>query len=333
MRETVEIKFLAKPIAEASDEEVSGAQFLMAIRERTALNDAVFEKLPHLKLILQTGGHAYHIDAEAAKKRGIAIALGRRVKAPLLSVPELTIAMCLGAVHLLPQAQAAMRSGGWPLLTGRTLSGRRLGILGMGRHGSRVADIAKKAFSMEVVAWDRTEEKDPVRKELERQGGENGQGEATGQGGAKGQGGMDVPGRTNEPGEVIPRVPLDELLATSDIVSIHLRLSPESTQLLNADRLSRMKRGAILINTSRGAIVDETALVESLQQGRLSGAGLDVFEQEPLAANSPLRTLPNVLLTPHIGWTVEEVFEEFARIACTQLKEWLAGTLAASELY
>jgi phosphoglycerate dehydrogenase-like enzyme len=137
---------------------------------------------------------------------------------------------------------------------------------------------------------------------------------------------------TYETGDGIKRLSLDELLETSDVVSIHLRLSKESTGLINKERLAKMKPGAILINTSRGAIVDENALTEALRAGTLAGAGLDVFVQEPLASDSPLRSLDNVILTPHIGWTVEEVFEEFANIACTQLMEYLNGTLASSEL-
>jgi phosphoglycerate dehydrogenase-like enzyme len=291
----VDIRFLGTSIDDATDEQLSSVNFLMAIRERTALTEQVFARLPQLKLILQTGGHAYHIDREAAQKRGITIALGRRIKAPLASVPELTIAMMLGLVHLIPQAQRAMRAGEWPLLTGRTLKGRRLGILGIGRHGGNVARIAKTAFGMEVVAWAR-------------------------------------PGSTNNEMDEIPRLPLDELLRKSDVVSIHLRLSKESTGLLNADRLKTMKKDAILINTSRGAIVDEQALIEVLKTGQLAGAGLDVFVHEPLPIDSPLRSLNNVLLTPHIGWTVEEVFEEFAEIASTQLLQFLQGTLPDSEM-
>jgi D-3-phosphoglycerate dehydrogenase len=203
--------------------------------------------------------------------------------------------MMLGLMHLVPQAQQAMRAGEWPLLTGRTLKGRRLGILGLGRHGNNVAHIAKTAFNMEVVAW-------------HREGGS-----------------------AAAPGD-IPRLPLDELLQTSDVVSIHLRLSPESTGLLDAKKLQAMKPGSILVNTSRGAIVDETALIEALTHGPLGGAGLDVFTNEPLSPDSPLRSLNNVMLTPHIGWTVEEVFAEFAEIACTQLLQYLDGSLAVSEL-
>lgn len=295
MNDLVEIKYLKEPIADVDKSELEHASFLMAIRERTALTDEVFGRLPHLKLILQTGGHAYHIDSAAAKKRGIAIALSRRGKAPLASVPELTFAMILGLLHLVPQANSAMHSGRWPVLVGRTLSNRRLGILGMGRHGSRVAEIAHTVFNMEVVAWDR-------------------------------------PGNSHDKKGSFPMLPLDEVLETSDVVSIHLRLSKESTELMNAEKLRRMKKGAILINTSRGAIVDEKALIEALTNGPLAGAGLDVFAHEPLAIDSPLRSLQNVILTPHIGWTVEEVFEEFAQIASTQLFEYIHGTLAVSEL-
>ncbi|AOP33810.1 hypothetical protein A0128_08110 [Leptospira tipperaryensis] len=293
--ESVHIKYITKPLEEMSEEELKDVIFLMAIRERTPLTAKNFDLLPNLKLVLQTGGHAYHIDQEAASERGIKIALGRRAKAPILSVPELTVAIMLSLVHLIPQAQVEMKSGGWPKLLGRTLSNRRLGILGLGRHGSKVAEIAKSAFQMDVVSWERP---------------------------------------TNSPStnQNFPRLPLEELLKTSDIISVHLRLSPESTGLLSAETFQLFKEGSILINTSRGAILDETALVHCLQNGPIAAAGLDVFEKEPLDKNSPLRRLDNVLLTPHIGWTVEEVFEEFAQIAATQVAQYLDGNLPSSEL-
>jgi D-3-phosphoglycerate dehydrogenase / 2-oxoglutarate reductase len=295
VKDMVDLKFLHRPIAEAADAELINVHFLMAIRERTALTEEVFARLPKLKLVLQTGGHAYHVDQAAAEKRGIAIALGRRIKAPLASVPELTMAFMLGLMHLIPQAQHAMRAGEWPLLTGRTLKGRRLGILGIGRHGGNVARIAKTAFGMEVVAWDR-------------------------------------PGSANKTMDDVPRLGLDELLKTSDVVSIHLRLSPESNGLVSSEKLQLMKKGSILINTARGAIVDEAALIDALTYGPLAGAGLDVFTDEPLTPDSILRKLNNVMLTPHVGWTVEEVFEEFTEIACTQVAQFLSNSLPESEL-
>jgi phosphoglycerate dehydrogenase-like enzyme len=295
VKELVEIKFLKEPIENADDSEIEEAQFLMTLRERTILDEQVFKRMPNLKLVLQTGGHAYHINTSAAQKHNIIITLGRRVNAPLISVPELTFAFALSLMHKVHLGNMTMHNGQWQLFTGRTLSNRRLGILGLGRHGSRVAEFAGTAFNMEVVAWDRA-------------------------------------AKTYDTSNNIIRLPLDELLETSDVVSIHLRLLKESTRLMNKERLEKMKAGAILINTSRGAIVDENALVEVLTKGPLAGAGLDVFTDEPLAIDSPLRKLNNVILTPHIGWTVEEVFEEFAQIACTQLIEHLNGTLAKSEL-
>jgi D-3-phosphoglycerate dehydrogenase / 2-oxoglutarate reductase len=295
LRESVDIQFLSKPIGEVPDTELSEVKFLVALRERTALTKEVFARMPKLRFIMQTGGHAYHIDQLAAENKGITIALGRRVKAPQVAIPELTFAMMLGLMHKIPQSQPAMHKGEWPLVMGRTLNRRRLGILGMGRHGSRVAEIAKNAFNMDVVAWARAETCNQL---------------------------------TND----IPRLQLNELLRTSDVVSIHLRLSPESKNLLNAENLKTMKSGAILINTSRGAIVNEQALIDALKNGPLASAGLDVYTHEPLAHDSPLRSLGNVILTPHIGWTVEEVFEEFAQIACTQLQQYLQGNLPASEL-
>jgi phosphoglycerate dehydrogenase-like enzyme len=295
LKALVEVRFLKRPIETTSDSEIEQAQFLMALRERTALNAEVFDRMPKLKLVLQTGAHAYHIDTAAAQKKNILVALGRRVKAPMMSVPELTFAFILGLMHKTYEGNHAMKNGEWNLLTGRTLSKRRLGILGLGRHGWRVAQIASNAFNMEVVAWNRTQDSYVTS---------NG----------------------------IKRLPLDELLETSDVVSIHLALSKESVGLINKERLARMKRGALLINTSRGAIVDEEALFEALKHGTIAGAGLDVFVQEPLPPGSPLRTLNNVILTPHVGWTVEEVFEEFANIASRQLMDYLNGTLQGSEL-
>ena len=250
----VDLKFLPQHLDRTSDADISPAQFIMAIRERTALDEPVFQRMPHLKLILQTGGHAYHIDRSAAQKHNIQIALGRQVTAPLHSVPELTFAFALGLIHKVNQGNGIMHNGKWQLLTGRTLANRRLGILGLGRHGLRVAQIASTAFKMEAVAWER------------------------------------VP-QTEGASSPFKRIPLDELLETSDVVSIHLRLSDASAGLMNKERLEKMKPGAILINTARGAIVDENALVEVLTHGPLAAAGLDVFAQEPLATNSPLRTL------------------------------------------
>lgn len=294
MRELADVEVLDRPLADVPDAALADVELLFAVRERTRLDAATLARLPRLRVILQSGGHAYHLDAAAARERGIVVTLGRRGRGPRAAVPELTFALMIGALRHLPTAVRQLTAGEWPALTGRTLAGRRLGLLGTGRHGANVARIAE-AFGMEVVAWARP-----------------------------GSAGADPS---------IPRLPLEELLATSDVVSVHLRMSEEVRGLLDGDRLRGMRPGAVLVNTSRGAIVDEAALVEVLRDGPLAAAGLDVFAVEPLPADSPLRTLPNALLTPHLGWTVEEVFDEFAAIAADQLADYLRGTLDPGELH
>lgn len=271
------------------------AQIILALRERTKLDHNFFETCPALELVLQTGGHAYHIDQSAATEKGIVITLGRRVSKPTVVVPELALGFMLGLVRQIYPLTTSMRQGEWQGTVGGSLAGRTLGILGYGRHGKPVARLAA-AFGMHVIAWDRT-------------------------------------GLHTEPDEFgVRRVALDQLLAEADFVSIHLRLSDESRGLLSRENLWKMKPGAFLINTSRGAIIDEAALIDALRQKRIAGAGLDVFATEPLPASSPLRTMPNVLLTPHVGWQVRDVFHEFAAIAADQLAVWLNHELPASDV-
>lgn len=294
LSELADVRFLDAALTDAPDDELHDVQVVLAIRERTRLDADALARLPRLELLLQTGGHGYHIDTDTARHRGILIALGRRAVAARAAVPELTFALMIGAMRHLGQAQHEVAAGRWPSLIGRCLSGRRLGLLGVGRHGAQVARIAE-AFGMEVIAWDR-------------------------------------PGSAAADDLGVQRVDLDTLLRSCDVVSVHLRLSPESTGLLDADRLNRCKPGAVLVNTARGAIVDETALVTALREGPLAAAGLDVFTDEPLPAHSALRAQPNVVLTPHIGWTVEEVFDEFAAIAADQLDDYLSERLDPAEL-
>jgi phosphoglycerate dehydrogenase-like enzyme len=296
LRELAEVTVLDRPLHAGDLERLAGVRVLLTIRERTRLDDALLERLPDLELILQTGGHAYHIDQEAATRRGIVVALSRRARMATASVPELSFGLMLAVLRRIHPLAAELAAGAWPPAMGGTLAGRTLGILGLGRHGRPVARIAA-AFGMVVLAWDR----DPGRDHAD-----------------------------DEP--VAERLPLDDLLERADVVSVHLKLSPESTGLLDRDRLARMRAGAILVNTARGAIVDEQALLEALHSGHLAGAGLDVFATEPLPADHPLRTAPNVVLTPHIGWKVEEVFTEWAEIAAEQLAAWLDGRLPAAEV-
>ena len=295
LRQLVDVQILDRPIHMEDYHLLKDAQFLLALRERTKLDRQFFDACSKLELVLQTGGHAYHIDKSAASQKGIVIALGRRVSKPTVVIPELVFSLMLGLVRQIYPLTAEMRDGGWPELMGGSLAGRTLGILGYGRLGRPVARLGE-AFGMKVVAWDRT--------------------------GASS--GSDAFG--------VRRLPLDDLLAISDVVTIHLRLSDEVRGLLNRDRLWKMKSGAILINTSRGAIVDETALIGALREERLAGAGLDVFTTEPLPPTSELRTLPNVLLTPHVGWKVRDVLHEFVEIAADQLEAWLTTGLSKDDV-
>jgi len=269
-------------------------QFVLALRERTKLDARFFEFCSSLELVLQTGGHAYHVDQAAATQKGIAIALGRRVSKPAVVVPELALGFMLGLVRQIYPLTTEMSNGEWHGMIGGSLSGRTLGILGYGRHGRPVARLAE-AFGMKVIAWDRANSH-PAPDEFG-----------------------------------VRRLPLDDLLAESDVVSIHLRLTDESRGLMDREKLWKMKPGAILINTSRGAIIDESALIDALREKRIAGAGLDVFTVEPLQASSPLRRMPNVLLTPHVGWQVRDVFLEFVEIAADQLDAWLKNKLPKSE--
>jgi len=293
LRRLAEVTVLDRSPTEHELAGLTDVRVLMAIRERTRLDEAFLDHFPALELVLQTGGHAYHLDEAAATRRGIVVALGRRATVPAAAVPELTFGLMIAVLRRIHPLAASVAAGDWPTPIGGTLAGRTLGILGLGRHGRPVARLGA-AFGMRVLAWDR-----------------------------RGRGGTD---------EGADLLPLEQLLHQADVVSVHLRLSAQSRALLDRRRLAMLRPGAVLVNTARGAIVDEDALVEALRDGRLAGAGLDVFATEPLPADNPLRTLDNVVLTPHIGWKVEEVFREFAEIAADQLEAWLGGRLPAGEV-
>lgn len=274
----------------ASDEDLiralKGSQAIIPIRERTRFPAKLLSALTDLEIIAQTGNHAYHIDMQAATEAGIVVTLAPGG----IGVTELTIGLMIAAMRRIPQSDAAMRRGDWPLVLGYVLRGKTLGILGLGKVGAEVARIAL-AFGMKVIAWGPT-----LTKERAEKAG-------------------------------VTYMSLEEVLKTADVVSVHLKLSDQSRGLLNENRLRLMKRTAYLINTARGAIVDEEALCKVLNEKAIAGAALDVFVEEPLPASSPLLDLDNVVLAPHLGWPTDSGFEGFAENAAQNILDYMEGKL------
>lgn len=284
-----EVTFLRDPLLDEDEAARVLAPFhaIIPMRERTPLPGSLIRRLPNLRLVALTGARSPSLDIAACTAHGVLVCnTGINTGA---ATAELAFTLLLNGARSIPLADATMRRGGWHagIPIGDALSGKRLGILGLGKLGSRVAGFGK-AFGMEVVAWS-----------------QNLTVEA-----AAGQG--------------VTRVEKDELFATSDAVSIHLVLSERSRGLVGERELGVMKRGAILVNTSRGPIVDEAALVNALREGRIT-AGLDVFDQEPLPEDHPLRTLPNAVLTPHLGYSTMPVFRQFYGESIENILAFLDG--------
>ena len=278
-------------------ERLRGYTVLIALRERTRFDAAFFEAVPGLELIAQTGNHAYHVDLAAATRAGVLVGMGSSdmdaMSSMAASTVELTFGLMLAVLRRIPQADRAIRDGSWPSVLGSTMYGKRLGILGLGRIGRQVAQIAK-AFGMELLAWGPTL----------------------------------TDARAAELGAT--RMELDSLLDAADVVSVHLKLSDESRGLLDEKRLRRIGPRGVLVNTARGAIVDEAALARTLADGSLGAAGLDVFVEEPLRRDSPLRALENVVLTPHLGWPADLTYRCMAEAVVRIIESYLDGTYAGA---
>jgi phosphoglycerate dehydrogenase-like enzyme len=268
-------------------EALKDVQILIPIRERTQLAGAVLEALPNLEMISQTGGNTPHLDIEAATRRGIVVCTSQGSGQ---STAELTFALMLAVMRHIPQEHQALRAGRWQTSQGTGLQGKTLGVIGLGRIGSRVAHIAQ-AFGMRVLATGFT-----LTAERALAHG-------------------------------VRMAALEDLLARSDVVSIHLRLSDRSHKLIGRRELRLMKPTAYLINTARGPIVDEAALIDALRHRRIAGAGLDVFEQEPVAPSHPLLQLDNVVCTPHVGFVTQENYEQMLGGAVENILNYLDGNL------
>jgi phosphoglycerate dehydrogenase-like enzyme len=266
-------------------ERLAPCAVVCAMRERTVLDRALLARLPNLRLIASTGQRNVAIDVKAAQERGIVVC---NTGGSSSAAPELTWALLMAAARRLPAEFAAMRAGRWQTTIGRDLHGATLALMGLGGIGGVMARYGK-AFGMAVIAW--SENLDDARAA------------ATG----------------------AQRVTKDDLFRNGDFVSIHLRLSPRTRGLVDARALSMMKRDAILINTSRGAIVDEPALIEALMSRRIGGAALDTFEIEPLPKDHPFRTLDNVVATGHVGYVTEDSYRLYFGETVENIRAWMDG--------
>ena len=265
----------------SEDEAVEALQpfdVLCTVRERMALPHTLIERLPNLKLITIIGMSLPNLDMDAATDHGVQVAHVNYANPAFRGIanatPELAWGLMIATVRHFAREQQRLRDGGWQDSVGLVLEGRTLALLGLGNIGKRMARYAQ-AFGMEVIAWS-----------------QNLTAEAAQAAGAR-------------------RVEKDELFSQADIVSLHLVLSERTRGLVTARELGLMKPQAYLINTSRGPLVEEDALIAALKAGRLAGAGLDVFDREPLPADHPFRSMANVTLTPHLGYVTRETLRAF----------------------
>jgi phosphoglycerate dehydrogenase-like enzyme len=267
-------------------------EIVVPIRERTAFRASLLDRVPSLELLALTGRSSGQVDLEAATAHGILVT---ETEGSGTAAIEHTMALLLAAARRIPQEDRAMRQGGWQTGVGTELSGKTLGIAGLGRIGSRIAAFGK-FLGMRVLGWGPT--LDDAR--------------ATAAG--------------------VRRVSLDDLFRESDVVSIHLRLSERTRQIIKREQLSLMKPTAYLINTARGPLVDEEALIAALQEHRIAGAALDVYEVEPLPEKHALRSCENAVLSPHMGFVTREAYHLFFSQAVDAIDQYLQGKVPSRAL-
>jgi phosphoglycerate dehydrogenase-like enzyme len=283
-----EVVTFDKPFADADEVVRRLVEFdvVVAMRERTRFPVEVLERLTGLRLLVSTGPVNAAIDVAAARKLGITVCGTGYFAHP---TAEHTWALILGAARNLVAEANSMRGGGWQVSVATGLHGKTLGVLGLGRLGSRVARIGQ-AFGMDTIAWSQNL----------------------------------TPEKAAEHG--VRAVTKEELFAESDVLSVHLVLGDRTRGLVGAAELRSMKPTALLVNTSRGPIIDEDALVDVLRAGRIRGAAIDVFDTEPLPSDHRLRSLPNALLTGHVAYVTRELYETFYRDSVEDIAAFRAGT-------
>lgn len=288
--DAVDIDFRREPIAvDRLATELAGYEIIVAMRERTPFDAALLAKLPRLKLLVTTGMANASIDLDAARGAGIVVCGTRGVVGP---AAELAWTLLLALTRRIPEEVANFRAGGrqWQLGVGAGLQGKTLGVVGLGKLGERMVRYGT-AFGMDVLGWTRT----------------------------------DTAGCCAKLG-IAPAASLDDLLSRADVLALQVTLNAGTHGMIGARELGLMKPGAILVNTSRGPIVDEAALIAALESGRLGGAALDVYDQEPLSGDHPFRRLPNVVATPHLGYVTDETYRIFFADAVDDIASWLAGS-------
>jgi phosphoglycerate dehydrogenase-like enzyme len=259
---------------------------IMVMRERTPLPRDVLEYLPNLRFLITSGARNRSIDLECCAERGIVVSGTPSVGHPTV---DLTWGLILALLRDIPRQQEALRAGRWQTRIGQGLEGKTLGVIGLGNLGSRVAQVGL-AFGMRVLAWSQN--------------------------------------LTEAAAEAAGATKVDKttLLREADIVTLHLVLSPRSRGVIDAEALSLLKPTAFLVNTSRGPLVDQAALIEALAGGRLAGAGLDVFDEEPLRPGHPLLEVTNTVLTPHLGYVTEENYRAYFAGAVEAVMAYLIGS-------
>ena len=266
-------------------ERLKDFDIVMAMRERTPFPRTLLEQLPRLQLLTTTGMRNAAIDLQAAADCNVLVCGTGGILYP---TAELTWGLILSLLRHIPDEDQATRAGSWQVSLGLGLNGKTLGLMGLGRLGSEVARVGN-AFQVDVIAWSQNLTAE----------------------------------RAAERGATL--VSKDELLARADILSIHLVLSARSRGLIGRQELNRMKPTAYLINTSRGPIVDEAALIAALRNGTIAGAGLDVYDEEPLPLDHPLRRAANTVITPHIGYVTQETYQVFFDETVENIQAFLKG--------
>jgi phosphoglycerate dehydrogenase-like enzyme len=288
LRERGEVEVFSTPAADVNElvDRLRDTLAVINVRAFTIFNAELLDRVPSLRLISILGTGTDNIDLPAASARGVVVV--NTPGANKVSVAECTIALLFDAVKRISQMDRGMRAGEWKQIKSVDMRGKTLGLIGLGAIGQEVARMAS-AFGMRVITWSFNQDR----------------------------------ARASSCGAEL--ADFETVLRESHFLSLHLRASPQTQGIIGREQLALLRPGAVLVNTARGALVDTDALVDALKSGQLASAGLDVFTQEPLPADSPLRLLDNVVLTPHAAWVTEETTKRLEKLPVDNILAWLDG--------